>query len=65
MPLLQERLNGWTRLYKQTTDFESHISIDYRDLDYKLVLAFVEAYQETVKGVKELIEKCEYSYPEM
>jgi len=58
-------LNGWTRLYKQTTDFDSHISIDYRDLDYKLVLNFVEAYCEKVKEIKEQIEKSESSYPEM
>lgn len=55
VPLLQDRLNGWARLYKQTTDFESHISIDYRDSDYKLVLKFVEAYCEKVKEINEQI----------
>lgn len=42
---------------------DSHISIDYRDLDYKLVLNFVEAYCEKVKEIKEQIEKSESNYP--
>ena len=36
VPLLQDRLVGWSKLYRQTTDFESHLSIDYRDLDYRI-----------------------------
>ncbi len=40
-----------------TTNFDSHLSIDYRDLDYKIVLGFVEAYSEGVKDIKLQMEE--------